>query len=304
MNVLFITRKYPPQVGGMENFSYHLTHTIQCEKKVIALTRTQIHLLWFLPYLLVYTLINSRKYQIVHLGDGLLCIIGFWIKLVSPKVKVIMTLHGLDVTYANPIYQLYFKLFTKKIDLAVCVSRHTEEMAHIKGVKRTVVISNGIDVHKFKSISYQPNWIHQTYRIPKQNLVLLTVGRLVKRKGVAWFIDEVMPQLKSPVTYLVVGAGPQEALIQQLVTKHQLEGQVRLLGRIPDNELLQLYVHADLFIMPNIEVQGDMEGFGIVALEASLAGTLIVASGIEGIKDAIIDQKNGLLLTSKDAKQS
>jgi phosphatidylinositol alpha-1,6-mannosyltransferase len=55
--------------------------------------------------------------------------------------------------------------------------------------------------------------------------------------------------------------------------------------------------------MPNIPVKGDMEGFGIVALEASSAGLPVVASNIEGIKDAIIDNKNGVLINPYDDKR-
>ena len=55
--------------------------------------------------------------------------------------------------------------------------------------------------------------------------------------------------------------------------------------------------------MPNIPVEGDMEGFGIVLLEASSAGLPIVASNIEGIKDAIIDTKNGFLIEPYDTEK-
>jgi len=74
------------------------------------------------------------------------------------------------------------------------------------------------------------------------------------------------------------------------------------LGSVPYNDLLQIFSLADLFVMPNIRVEGDEEGFGLVALESSMRGTYVLASGIEGITDAIIDGQNGSLLPSGDSQ--
>jgi glycosyltransferase involved in cell wall biosynthesis len=60
---------------------------------------------------------------------------------------------------------------------------------------------------------------------------------------------------------------------------------------------------ADLFVMPNVPIANDMEGFGLVALEAASCGTMVVASDLEGIKDAIIDGKNGVLVKPGDANK-
>ncbi|CAN0514933.1 unnamed protein product, partial [Scytosiphon promiscuus] len=68
---------------------------------------------------------------------------------------------------------------------------------------------------------------------------------------------------------------------------------VILAGKQPDSILKQAYSAADIFVMPNIPVSGDMEGFGIVLLEANLAATPAVASDLEGIKDVVVDGENG-----------
>jgi len=74
------------------------------------------------------------------------------------------------------------------------------------------------------------------------------------------------------------------------------------LGKVSDDDLLQILSLADLFVMPNLSIPGDVEGFGLVALEASMRGTYIVASGIDGITDAVIDNKNGTLLPAGNAQ--
>lgn len=70
------------------------------------------------------------------------------------------------------------------------------------------------------------------------------------------------------------------------------------MGCLPEEELIELYRSADLFIMPNIPVEGTMEGFGVVMLEAGLSGLPTIASRIEGICDVIAEGVNGLLVES------
>ena len=75
-----------------------------------------------------------------------------------------------------------------------------------------------------------------------------------------------------------------------------------MLGRVSDEEKNCLYQISDLFVMPNISVKNDQEGFGIVLLEAGRYGLPIIASNIEGIRDAVFNQKTGHLIEEKDAQ--
>lgn len=76
---------------------------------------------------------------------------------------------------------------------------------------------------------------------------------------------------------------------------------IKHLGRLPYPEIEMLLSKTDAFLMPNIPVDGDMEGFGLVCLEASAHGSLVFAANIDGIPDAIMDGKNGYLLPSEDS---
>src|SRR5690625_7613993 len=71
-----------------------------------------------------------------------------------------------------------------------------------------------------------------------------------------------------------------------------------MLGRLSEVDLSRLYRGADLFVMPNIPVEGDMEGFGVVMLEAGLSGLPVVASSLEGILDVVEEGNNGHLIES------
>ena len=96
---------------------------------------------------------------------------------------------------------------------------------------------------------------------------------------------------------LFLGAPTDEAELDELL---ETTPGVYHLGRVSFEDLMSLYSLADLFVMPNIPVEGDQEGFGLVALEASVRGTWVVASGIEGITEAVIEGANGTLLPPED----
>jgi phosphatidylinositol alpha-1,6-mannosyltransferase len=131
--------------------------------------------------------------------------------------------------------------------------------------------------------------------------VLLTVGRLIRRKGAAWFAEQVLPRLAADVVYAVVGEGPEREAIRAAAERAGVAPRIRLLGRLSDDLLAAAYAASDIFVMPNIEVAGDLEGFGLVALEAAAAGLPVVAADLEGIADAVRDGENGILAPPEDS---
>ena len=134
--------------------------------------------------------------------------------------------------------------------------------------------------------------------MPAGAFLLCSVGRQVGRKGFAWFVRQVMPLLPPAVHYWVAGDGPDTRQVLAAIAEQRLGGRVRLLGGLDEGGLLKLYQGADLFVMPNIQVAGTMEGFGVVLLEAGLCGLPVVAADLEGICDVIVGGENGLLAQS------
>ena len=121
------------------------------------------------------------------------------------------------------------------------------------------------------------------------------------RKGFAWFVEHVMPELPGNTHYCLAGSGPEAEHILAAVDNRRLNHRVHLLGSISDGDLLTLYRSADLFIMPNTKLPGTMEGFGVVMLEAGLCGLPTVAAHLEGIHDVIREGTNGHLVKSGNA---
>jgi glycosyltransferase involved in cell wall biosynthesis len=91
--------------------------------------------------------------------------------------------------------------------------------------------------------------------------------------------------------------------INLAVSRLGLEKQVRLLGAPSDDEVIKLYHACDVVVLPALDMMDDVEGFGIVALEAAAAGKPVVATRVGGIPDAVEDGKSGLLIDADDYKE-
>lgn len=305
MKILFISRAYPPTVGGIENQNYGLNKWLSeiTEIKLIANTRGKFFLPIFLPYALIRALFLFRKYDILLLGDGVLGIIGWFMKLLYKK-PVISVIHGLDITYEMNLFQkLWIGIFIKKLDKLIAVGNETVKVGIEKGIskEKIVFIPNGVDTEKNLG-NYSRDDLNKVLSENLENRkVLLTSGRLAKRKGVIWFINNVMPELSENIIYVVAGDGPDKENIEDAIKKNNLSDRVKLLGYVTDEVRNILFNTCDLFIQPNIKIEGDMEGFGISVIEAGACRLPVIASRLEGLQDAIKDGQNGFLIDMSNA---
>jgi len=307
MKILFITRKFPPTKGGMEKVAYDLYNHLS-EIEDVILVKWGGSNSW-LPLVLPGILIRSvlilltNKVDVIYLQDGLLSPLGVILKLF--RIPIVITIHGLDITYKNKVYQFVVPRCVAQLDNVICISQATKEECMHRGISKDKlsIVPNGIsddffienkDVDQLKEMLANELNINLT-----DKKIILSVGRLVERKGLHWFIENVIPKIKKQrqdFVYLIVGDGTFKEKIRESIKENNLKDCVYMVGKVDDACLKTLYNAADVFVMPNIPVKGDMEGFGIVLLEAASCGISIVASNIEGIKDAIKDGKNGFLI--------
>lgn len=332
MEILFVSHKYPPATGGMEKQSFELIKGIQSMAKVHTILYegkgSRISFFLSLNKRINQTLLQHPEISIIHFNDGLIAAIALLHKGYE-RLKRSVTLHGLDVVFPGLIYQkLIFPLFNR-FDLLIAVSRATAQASIIRGIAKDkiVVINNGVDpqISSSSPKSTLLQLLQEKYGVDaKGKKILVAMGRPVKRKGFSWFIKEVMPKLHPDFILLLIGPVPDpksretrllkllppflkrrtelflgypsdESNIAKLLSK-PIHDRVHRLGKLPLAEIVDILSHADAFIMPNIEVAGDMEGFGLVCLEAAMCGTKVFASASGGITDAIIPGKNGYLL--------
>jgi phosphatidylinositol alpha-1,6-mannosyltransferase len=141
---------------------------------------------------------------------------------------------------------------------------------------------------------------------------LLSVGRLTARKGLVEFIEKCMPSIVATVpdaVLMIIGDEAKDAVggthkikvrILQAVEAHSLVNNVMLMGAVDDNTLAQAYAASQLLVFPILEQAHDIEGFGMVALEAAAYGVSTVAFRAGGVPDAVTDGVSGYLIARSD----
>lgn len=311
MKVLFIARRFPPSVGGMERFAYDLANAIeeQVTLKKITWGGSNKWLPLVLPIFFLrasWSLMTERDIDVIHIQDAVQAPIGWLLHVIFRKPYVVVA-HGLDITYQKAFYQQLILPFVRRASKVMSISSATSDEVLKRGIKPENASVITLGTHDDYNGAVIPNRAALSKGLKfnlSERLLLLTTGRLVKRKGVAWFISNVLPGLAEQhpkILYIVVGEGAQRQAIEDVIAKHKLSSHVLLTGRVSDDIRSLLYQSSDIFVMPNIIVPGDMEGFGIVVQEAAVAQLPVVASDLEGIKDALVDQKNGIMLPTRDA---
>jgi phosphatidylinositol alpha-1,6-mannosyltransferase len=326
LRLLFVCHTLPPadrplaNVGGMQRVAAELARALGLRPDVAVRTaalRCSYRWTWlrtplFLARVGCLALLLARRGAIdAVLFSSVLCaallrpLLGGLRRWGVPCVAVA---HGLDVLFPLSVYQRLVRRALGGLDAISAVSRATGNACLERGLapSRLRVMPNGVDASRFPSpvVLASTRAAARAARTPNglaDAFVLCSVGRHVRRKGFVWFVEEVMPLLPVSVHYWLAGEGPDTPAVARAAATHGLSARVRLLGRLPEPELVGLYCAADLFVMPNVPVAGTMEGFGVVLLEAGICGLPAVAARLEGIQDVIVDGRNGLLVTPGDA---
>lgn len=302
IRILFISHAYPPTVGGVETQNYELSTWLSkiADVKIIANGRGKKFLPIFMPYALFKSIFLLPRYDVIILGNALLSHMGWILKIIYRK-PVIAVVHGLDLTFKNWLYQTFWVgFFIKKMDKLIAVGNETIRVAQEKGIEseKLVFIPNGVDLGKYGGNFSRVDLEKLLNEKLENKKVILTSGRLAKRKGAAWFIKNVMPKLPENVLYVVAGDGADKENVFSAISEKNLSSRVKALGYVTDQVRDMLFHTCDIFVQPNIKISGDMEGFGISVIEAAYSAIPVVAANLEGLKDAIKDGQNGFLVES------
>jgi phosphatidylinositol alpha-1,6-mannosyltransferase len=188
----------------------------------------------------------------------------------------------------------------------VANSRFTADLVRKAGVEpdRIHIVHPGCDLQRYAPLSPSPELRHRLLGGRTDGPVILTVGNLVARKGHDNVIRALpmLPQKMHDTTYLIVGDGPQRRELEGLAIECGVRERVIFAGRIPEQELPACYALCDVFAMPSREdlSRGDVEGFGIVYIEANACQKPVVAGRSGGIPDAVVDGQTGLLVDPTD----
>ncbi len=294
--VLFAARLMPPRiVGGLERFSADVLAGLKGEFPVVDLAhyggrKAQP------VYMATLSARLRRRARVAKQAGHAVVIDGSDASLAAPlarqAVPTMARIHGLDILHPSRAYQRYVRRYLGGIDYLVANSSNTRDLldAFDYPAERTRVINPAADAPE--------GWTPATVRGR-----MLYVGRLVARKGALELVRDVWPTVIDayPEASLdLVGDGPEAAALQRAIAQAPSSDRITWHGQLSQEELEQRFRQADVFCMANRHVDGDWEGFGIVAAESASRGVPVVAKAIDGIPDAVAVGRTGLLVDESD----
>lgn len=332
MKVLLITWNFPPVMGGIEELIGNLYRGLVrrgISMRVLAsrpagealleddqgriVRASKPGLKAFVLFSLFRGLPEAFRFRpdVILCGSLVAAPAGYLIARLLRRRYVVIT-YGSDLVHGGRMYRFALRFFLRRAERLVAISHFTRALFPGAGLDpdRAVLIPPGVDVSRFVGLPEPAP--HELAEACEGRKVLLTVGRLVRRKGVLDFVQECLPELvrRHPdLLYVVVGEDARLSLIhnqegmrariESAISDAGLQGHVRLTGSLDERTLNWLLYRAELFLLPVLDLPGDKEGFGIVFLEAALGGTPSVAYSVGGVPDAI--GETGLLVKPGDS---
>ena len=328
--LLFVTRNFPPLTGGMERLNYQAllaldkTYSVALcgpqgagafvpgplpvrEASLAPLSRFLVEFQWA-----SFRLARSFRPQIVYAGSGLAAPAALMAAR-SVGAKTVCFLHGLDIVADHTLYRRLFLPAIRRVDHILVNSRHTAGLARAAGVApgKIEIVSPGVELPDY-SVRFEARQRFRARLGVGQRPLLLAAGRLTQRKGLAEFIRHALPEIcrqKQEVLLLVIGSEATsglkhrsgvEAGILAAIDEMGLGPHVRLLGGVDDACLSDAYFAADAMVFPVLDLPGDVEGFGMVAVEAAAHGLPTAAFAVGGVPDAVANGESGWLVPFGD----
>ena len=209
--------------------------------------------------------------------------------------------HGEDVAISTTSRELAWmtRRVLKNAQLVIANSRNTQAMLLKEWnlpESKVRLLYPGVDTKRFVPAARDENIRAQFGWVGKQ--VVLTVGRLQKRKGQDHLIQAVklLREQLPNLHYAIVGDGEEAKNLRELVQREGLQDRVQFLSEISDAQLMQCYQQCDLFALPNRAVGRDIEGFGMVLLEAQACGRPVLAGDSGGTAETMRIPETGCIV--------
>jgi phosphatidylinositol alpha-1,6-mannosyltransferase len=330
--VLFVTNDFGPRAGGIETFIIGLierrpfgqtivytswqdnaaSYDAEWRSKFgVEVIRDRSKILLPTPRvaLALRKIIRTRGITTAAFGAAApLGLLSASMKRAGVKRSVALT-HGHEVWWAKVFpFNFLLRRIGSTVDVLTYLGEFTQS-AISKALTNNaqgamVKIAPGIDTDHF--FPTDASILRRSLGLEDKK-VIVSVGRLVHRKGQDYLIQS-MPLILHQVPnahLLLVGQGPYLDHLQKLVKEHRLENSVTFIGRVDYKELPQYLCVGDIFAMPSrSRLMGlEVEGLGIVYLEASSCGLPVLAGNSGGAPDAVKQSETGLVVSGTDEKQ-
>lgn len=324
---LLLSEIFPPKTGGSGRWFWDLYRRIDADKVVVVtdeidgssdfdekstftIYRTKMNApAWgvisfsgFLFYsrmiFYVIKLIKKLGVSSIHCGRTLPeGVIALAIKFIM-GIPYHCYVHGEDIEMCRTSREFSFlvRQVIKHADTLICNSNNSAELLRTwwnVREEQIEVLYPGVDASVFTPST---SFLSQSLFPGKK--IMLTVSRLQPRKGHDILI-RAMPEIlqRHPdLLYIIIGSGDQLESLKELVNNLKLSGSVKFLGECSDTQIIEWYQRSDLFVLPNRQIGNDVEGFGIVLLEAQACSTAVIAGDSGGTRETMEIGKSGYIL--------
>jgi glycosyltransferase involved in cell wall biosynthesis len=309
LRVLFLARRYPPSRGGAQTHAYKLFTYLDSRMQVdlVALRAASVvHLSWFMPWALIRAVLALllRRVDVIYFSDGVTASLAAILRPIRGRARFCNSLFGLEMTFGSRLAQSLMRRGTMACDGIAVISDNSIDIAErVWNIQRQRMRLIYLGAEPEELTPDRDEALRRAFEAEQNILfgrdrVVLNLGRQVPRKGMAAFIEHGVPLLADDIRLLVVGGGPDADKIRIARSKLANPNQVILLGVLDDDTCSMLRRHCDLFLMPNVETDGDVEGFGIAPLEAMYLGTPVVAFAVDALVEAV--REGGWLIQAGD----
>ncbi|HUR64105.1 MAG TPA: glycosyltransferase family 4 protein [Candidatus Thermoplasmatota archaeon] len=290
--VVFTARLMPPAaLGGLERFSADVLEALRAEFEVRDLANyggkaSQWRYLATIRHA-AKKAVRGVATPVVDASDASLAFAA-----AASGAPSVLRVHGLDLLFPNPAYQFLLRKHLPRVSRVVANSGPTSQLLNRLRIpeERLSIVHPAAEA--------PPGWTPAP--VPGR---ILMVGRLVARKGVVPFIEDIWPRLcrDLPQSRLdVAGDGSEREAVDKAVASAPEKGRITLHGRASQPLLESLYREADVLVLNNQPSKVDFEGFGIVAAEAASRGIPVVANRLDGVVDAVLPGRTGILVEAGD----
>ncbi len=322
--ILLVTNDLGPRAGGIETFILGLLDQLDgsqiviytasqsesadfdkrlTEKTGVLIVRDKSSILLPTPWVNRRVRAVALRYEseVIWFGAAMpLAWMSGLLKRAGAK-RIVAITHGHEVWWAKlPPFKQIFAQSTKSIDVLTFLGEFTRSaMAPVvRAPCQMVQIAPGISIEHFSPGAKSQRLIDELKLEGKQ--ILVSVGRLVHRKGQDKLL-EALPEIlltHPDIVLLFIGVGPRQKKLDQLVRAHDLSNYVRFVGRVTYDKLPDYFRLGDLFVMPSrSRLAGlEVEGLGIVYLEASACAIPVLAGASGGAPDAVIQGETGVVV--------
>ncbi|HRK79644.1 MAG TPA: glycosyltransferase family 4 protein [Thiobacillus sp.] len=240
----------------------------------------------------------AHRFDAIHAFRALPEGLAAWAVARLTLRPVVVYAHGEELTsWGSGGKYKAMRFALRHADRVVANSEHTRATLLAMGVAaaRIAVIYPGVDVSVFRP-GLDAEDLRASLGIGRADKLVFSVGRLSRRKGFDQAIRAVA-RLRSEgiaVRYVIAGIGEDADYLDGLIAEHRLQGIAHRIGAVEDADLPRWLNACDVFAMPNRDINGDNEGFGMVFIEAAACGKPSLAGAAGGTGSAVLHGETGL----------